>query len=508
MAGFENLYELALELFHLVLGDILEQAVDAAVDDGDLVLDGPGMVLCLDEEALVLASAVDDGCGDGVDVAAELGEGLEFAVLCLGDLEGAGHFLHGLDLGAAAYAAHGDAHVDGGADALVEQGGLKENLAVGDGDDVGGDVCRHVACLGLDDWKGGQRAAALDDGLEDFGKVVHGGGDFLAVDDLGGAFEQAAVEVEDVAWIGLASGGALEDQRYLAVGDGLLGEVVVYDEGVAAGVADELADGHACEGGVVAHGGGVGGGGGHHYGVGHGAELLQGVHGGGDGGCLLADGDVDAVDGLAGFVVGFLVDDGVDGDGGLANLAVADDELALSATDGNHGVDCLETGLERLLYGLAEDYAGSLALKRHEELLALDGPFAVDGFAEDVDDAAEDALAYGDGGDFAGAAHGHVLVDAVYVVEQYDADVAFLEVEGHAFDAVLELYELVGAYVLKTVHVGYAVAYFEHGAHFLEFYLVVDVFELLFQDVGYFAWVEHLISCCLLGFDVTVVIRC
>ena len=53
-----------------------------------------------------------------------------------------------------------------------------------------------------------------------------------------------------------------------------------------------------------------------------------------------------------------------------------------------------------------------------------------------------------------------------------------------------------------------AVAYFEHGAHFLEFYLVVDVFELLFQDVGYFAWVEHLISCCLLGFDVTVVIRC
>src|ERR1043165_3279514 len=40
-----------------------------------------------------------------------------------------------------------------------------------------------------------------------------------------------------------------------------------------------------------------------------------------------------------------LVDDGVDRDRRLAGLAVADDQLALAAADGDHGVDGLEAGL-------------------------------------------------------------------------------------------------------------------------------------------------------------------
>jgi hypothetical protein len=44
-----------------------------------------------------------------------------------------------------------------------------------------------------------------------------------------------------------------------------------------------------------------------------------------------------------------LVDDRVDRDGGLAGLAVADDELALAAADRDHGVDGLDAGLHRLV---------------------------------------------------------------------------------------------------------------------------------------------------------------
>ena len=62
-----------------------------------------------------------------------------------------------------------------------------------------------------------------------------------------------------------------------------------------------------------------------------------------DGRLLLADRDVDADDALA-----LLIDDGVDGDGGLAGLAVADDQLALAAADRDHRVDRLEAGLQRL----------------------------------------------------------------------------------------------------------------------------------------------------------------
>src|SRR5690606_22505372 len=66
---------------------------------------------------------------------------------------------------------------------------------------------------------------------------------------------------------------------------------------------------------------------------------------------LLADGDIDAVELLV-FVVALverlLIEDRVDGDGGLAGLAVADDELALAAADRDQGVDRLEAGLHGL----------------------------------------------------------------------------------------------------------------------------------------------------------------
>src|SRR5207244_5204791 len=94
-----------------------------------------------------------------------------------------------------------------------EQVGLQVDLAVGDGDDVGRDVGGDVAFLGLDDRQRRQRAGAV------------------VIGELGGPLEQAAVEVEDVARVGLAAGRATQQQRQLAVGLGLLGQVVVDDEG-------------------------------------------------------------------------------------------------------------------------------------------------------------------------------------------------------------------------------------------------------------------------------------
>ena len=54
----------------------------------------------------------------------------------------------------------------------------------------------------------------------------------------------------------------------------------------------------------------------------------------------LPDGDVNADD-----VATFLVDDGINGQGGFAGLPVADDKLALSTADGDHGVYGLYAGL-------------------------------------------------------------------------------------------------------------------------------------------------------------------
>ena len=68
---------------------------------------------------------------------------------------------------------------------------------------------------------------------------------------------------------------------------------------------------------------------------------------------FLPDGHVEAL-----YAGSLLVDDRVDADGGLAGLAVADDQLALAAADGRHGVDGLDAGLQRLLHRLPLGHAG------------------------------------------------------------------------------------------------------------------------------------------------------
>ena len=80
----------------------------------------------------------------------------------------------------------------------------------------------------------------------------------------------------------------------------------------------------------------------------HGAVLPEGLDGVGHRRALLADGHVDAL-----HVLTLLVQDRVHGHGGLAGLAVADDQLALAPADRDHGVDGLDPGLQRLVHGLA-----------------------------------------------------------------------------------------------------------------------------------------------------------
>src|SRR5699024_4110605 len=110
----------------------------------------------------------------------------------------------------------GQTDVNGGTDTLVEEFRLQENLTVSNGNDVGGNVGRHITTLGLNDGKGSERATTL--------AVVH----------LGGTLQETGVEVENVTGERLTTRGTTEQQRHLTVGDGLLGQVIVGDDGVAA----------------------------------------------------------------------------------------------------------------------------------------------------------------------------------------------------------------------------------------------------------------------------------
>ena len=107
-----------------------------------------------------------------------------------------------------------------------------------------------------------------------------------------------------------------------------------------------------------------------------------------------------------------LVDDRVEGDRALAGLAVTDDQLALAAADGGHGVDGLDAGLQRLLHRLALHDRGGLQLQG-APALGLDLAQAVERTAEGVDDAAEVAVADRDREDLAGAPDLGALLDVL-----------------------------------------------------------------------------------------------
>ena len=199
----------------------------AGVDDADLQLDRHRLVLPLLEQLGQPGAAVEQALGGGVEIGGELGERRHLAVLGELQLDPPGDLLHRLDLGRRADPRHRQADVHRRADALVEQVGLEEDLAVGDRDHVGRDVGRDVVGLGLDDRQRGERAGAV--------VLVH----------LGGALEQARVQVEHVARESLAAGRPAQQQRHLAVRGRLLGQIVVDDQRVHAVVAEVLAHGAA-----------------------------------------------------------------------------------------------------------------------------------------------------------------------------------------------------------------------------------------------------------------------
>src|SRR3546814_12055841 len=81
-----------------------------------------------------------------------------------------------------------------------------------------------------------------------------------------------------------------------------------------------------------------------------------------------------------------------DRDRGLAGLAVADNQFALAAADGDEGVERLHAGLDGFVDRGARDDPRRLDLDAHA-LVGQNRPLAVDRVAKAIDDAAEPALA-------------------------------------------------------------------------------------------------------------------
>ena len=85
----------------------------------------------------------------------------------------------------------------------------------------------------------------------------------------------------------------------------------------------------------------------------HSSETLQGRNDLRHSGTFLTNGHVDALN-----VSILLIDDSVYSNCGFTRLAIADDQFPLSATDGDHGINGFDTGLQRFFHRFSFDYSG------------------------------------------------------------------------------------------------------------------------------------------------------
>src|SRR5208337_1764912 len=228
--------------------------------------------------------------------------------------------------------------------------------------------------------------------------------------------------------------------------------IVIDDQRVPLVVAEVFAHGARCIGRDVLHRRGLGSGGGHDDGVLHRAIVFESLHYLCDGRTLLPDRVVDADQ-----VVALAVDDGVERDGGLAGLAVANDQFALAAANRDHAVDGLQPGRHRLANWLAVDYARSNALQC-DELVGGDRSFVVDGLAERVDHAADHGVAHRHAHDVPGALDLVAFLDFGVLAEQHHAYLVFLQVHGETGYAVRELQQLAGHNLVESINARDAIA--------------------------------------------------
>ena len=316
--GVDGLKIHLLETGDLAGLNLVKVTTDTGVEDTGLLLNGHGDVLLLLKELSQLLTSVEELLGGGIEIGTELGEGGDLTVLGELELERTGELLHGLNLGGGTDTRHGKTDVNGGADTLMEKLSLEEDLTIGNGDDIGGDISGHITGLSLNDGEGSERASTV--------VLVH----------LGSTLEKTRVEIEDITRVSLTTRRTSEKKGHLTVGDGLLGKIVIDDKSVLGVVTEVLANSAAGVRGQELEGSGIRGSSSNNNGVLHAVSLLKEAHNVGNGGALLADGDVDAVKGLS--VVtsledSLLVDDGVDSDGGLAGLSVTNDQLTLATAN-------------------------------------------------------------------------------------------------------------------------------------------------------------------------------
>ena len=259
----------------------------------------------------------------------------------------------------------------------------------------------------------------------------------------------------------------------------MLGQVVIDAQDVLALVHEILCHGHACIGSQVLQRSRLRCRSGDDDGKIFGPVFFQGTGQTGNRRRLLADCHIDTDN--AGT---FLVDDGINRNGGFAGAAVADDQFALAASDGNHGVNGLNAGLQGYVYRLTVCNTGALGFNRAGSRI-LNRAFPVDGFTQGVNYTAQQAFAYGHFHQPAGTADDVAFLNGRLSAHQYDAYGLRQQVLYHAGNTAGQFHQFAGHSAVEAFNGRDTVTDLFYYADFFELGTQAFFLKLLLQGSGH-----------------------
>ena len=292
------------------------------------------------------------------------------------------------------------------------------------------------------------------------------------------------MQIEHIARVGFTSRRTAKQQGYLTIGPGLLGQIVINDQGVLAAIAEVLAHRGASVRSDVLQSSRIGSRSGNDDRVVHGTVLSQLTDDVRDRGSLLANSDINADQVLA-----LLVDDRVESDSRLAGLTVANDQLTLTAADRHHGVDGLKTGLNRLINRLTFNNARG-DLFDHVVGLRIDRALAVNRLTQGVDHTANQLRADGNLKNTTRRTDGIAFRNMGVFTENNRADGVTLQVHCQAIGIARELQHFALHHVGKTMNTDNAVGNGNHGALRTKIGRDPKVFDPLLQQITDFTRIE------------------
>mmetsp|Transcript_2523 Transcript_2523/g.6362 ORF Transcript_2523/g.6362 Transcript_2523/m.6362 type:complete len:274 (-) Transcript_2523:162-983(-) len=195
---------------------------------------------------------------------------------------------------------------------------------------------------------------------------------------------------------------------------------------------------------------------------------------------------------------GLLVQHRIDGDGRLASLAIANDQLTLSTSNGDEAVHGLDPCGHGFMHTLAWNDSGCLQLDS-PSLLGCNWSGTINGHAQRINNATEQLLSNRHVHNGASALYTVTFHNGSIITEHDDTDVVGLQVECHAFQAARELNHLSSLYSLQAIDAGNSVSDTQDSTHLLDILLVLEVRDAVAQYLCKFGRADLGCKCCLDG---------